>query len=186
MAKAARYRPASNDDAIGWATKLRNKNLPPSPEESKLLKRFEKDTPPPVDGYYPDLALVGGVPAGTVIEKLLAAEKAEVRLAAAETCARGIFSESAMEALAKRMQDSSPKVRRGSRFNDRHGRSCLRHSRGKGCRHRSGTCLAPLIAEAQEPEGEPGLLFTREVAIGPLNKGRRNHGSEYGISTMRA
>ena len=32
------YHPPSNDDALGWATRLRNKNLEPSAEENKLLK----------------------------------------------------------------------------------------------------------------------------------------------------
>jgi hypothetical protein len=109
---ARTYHPPSNDDAIAWATKLRNKNIAPSPEEMALLKRFDKSVPAPVDGYFPDLALVGGVPAGAVVEKLLGSDKPEVRAAAAETCARGIFSESTLRVLAKRMQDDSPKVRR--------------------------------------------------------------------------
>ena len=54
-----------------WATRLRNKNIPPSPEEVNLLKAFSTGTPPaPVSGYYPTLALVGGAPAGAVLEKL--------------------------------------------------------------------------------------------------------------------
>jgi hypothetical protein len=40
------YHPTSNDDAIAWATRLRNKTIPPSPEESKLLAAFDKVTPP--------------------------------------------------------------------------------------------------------------------------------------------
>ena len=59
---ARTYHPPSNDDAIGWATKLRNKNVPLSAEETKILKRFSKEVPGPVNGYFPELALVGGVP----------------------------------------------------------------------------------------------------------------------------
>lgn len=109
---ARTYHPTSNDDAIAWATKLRNKNVAPSAEEIQLLKRFDHAAPAPVNGYFPDLALVGGVPAGVVVEKLLGSDKPDVRAAAAETCARGIFSESTLSALAKRTQDGSPKVRR--------------------------------------------------------------------------
>jgi hypothetical protein len=109
---ARTYHPTSNDDAIAWATKLRNKNVAPSAEEMQLLKRFDRDAPAPVNGYFPDLALVGGVPAGAVVERLLGSDKPDVRAAAAETCARGIFSESTLSALAKRTQDGSPKVRR--------------------------------------------------------------------------
>ncbi|HEY2013157.1 MAG TPA: hypothetical protein VGH38_06615, partial [Bryobacteraceae bacterium] len=109
---ARTYHPTSNDDAIAWATRLRNKNVAPSVEEMQVLKRFEKSVPAPVNGYFPDLALVGGVPAGAVVERLLGSDRAEVRAAAAETCARGIFSEATLGTLAKRTGDSSPKVRR--------------------------------------------------------------------------
>jgi hypothetical protein len=109
---ARTYHPTSNDDALSWATKLRNKNIVPSAEELQILKRFERNSPAPVNGYYPDLALVGGAPAGAIVEKLLVSSNVEVRAAAAETCARGIFSESAVAVLAKLAQDSSPNVRR--------------------------------------------------------------------------
>ena len=98
---ARTYHPVSNDDALSWVTKLRNKNMAPSPEELQLLKRFDRSIPVPVNGYFPELALVGGVPAGAVVEKLLRSERPEVRAAAAETCDHGIFSESTMAALAK-------------------------------------------------------------------------------------
>jgi hypothetical protein len=111
---ARTYHPTSNDDAIAWATKLRNKNVAPSPEEMILLKRFDKSAPAPINGYFPDLALVGGVPAGAVVERLLGSDQPDVRAAAAETCARGIFSEATLGALAKRTQDGSPKVRRAA------------------------------------------------------------------------
>ena len=35
---ARSYHPPTNDDAIAWASRVRNRNLPLSPEESKLLK----------------------------------------------------------------------------------------------------------------------------------------------------
>jgi pimeloyl-ACP methyl ester carboxylesterase len=48
------YHPVSNDDALSWATRLRNKNIPPSAEEMNLLKAFSASKPPaPVSGYYP-------------------------------------------------------------------------------------------------------------------------------------
>jgi hypothetical protein len=111
---ARTYHPTSNDDGIAWFTKLRNKNVDPSAEETQLLKRFDKGVPAPVNGYFPDLALVGGAPAGVLVQKLLGSEKAEVRSAAAETCAWGIFSESTMNALAKLTRDASHKVRRAA------------------------------------------------------------------------
>ena len=113
---ARTYHPPSNDDAIAWATRLRNKNLPLSAAESKLLKRFAAGSlpAPNADGYYSDLALVGGTPAGEIVQKLLASENPAVRAAAAETCFHAIFSEETIAALAKRVVDPSAKVRRAS------------------------------------------------------------------------
>jgi TPR repeat protein len=110
---ARTYYPPANDDAIGWATRLRNKNIPPSAEEMKLLKRYSGSKMPAADpeGYYTGLALVGGAPAGEVIQKLLASSDANVRAAAAETCVHAIFNEPTMEALAKTVNDPSPRVR---------------------------------------------------------------------------
>jgi len=114
------YHPTSNDDAIGWATRLRNKTIPPSPEELKLLAAFDtaknnaknKAKPPaPIAGYYPSLALVGGAPAGVVLEKLFVSSDAGVRAAAAETCNHGIFGEATTAALGKLIADPSPEVR---------------------------------------------------------------------------
>jgi hypothetical protein len=108
------YHPPSNDDALGWVTRLRNKNLAPSPEENKLLKAFSAAPPSPVDGYYPALALVGGVPAGAVLLKLFESPDARVRAAAAETCRHGIFGERATAALARLARDPSLQVRRAA------------------------------------------------------------------------
>src|SRR4029450_5861360 len=95
------YHPPSNDDAIAWATRQRNKNIPPSAEETKLLKAFNTAPPAAVNGYYRTLALVGGAPAGAVLQKLLDSKDANVRAAAAETCKHGIFGEATTIALGK-------------------------------------------------------------------------------------
>jgi hypothetical protein len=106
------YHPTSNDDALRWATRLRNKNIPASPEEVSLLKAFSTGTlPTPVSGYYPTLALVGGAPAGEVLEKLFLSDIAHVRAAAAETCNHGIFGEATTAALGELLADRSPRVR---------------------------------------------------------------------------
>jgi len=108
------YHPPSNDDALAWATRLRNKNIAPSAEETKLLKAFSSAPPAPADGYYPALALVGGAPAGAVLQKLFESKDANIRAAAAETCRRGIFGETTSAALAKLAADPSIKVRRSA------------------------------------------------------------------------
>jgi hypothetical protein len=106
------YHPTSNDDALSWATRLRNKTVPPSAEEMKLLKGFSAGKPPaPVSGYYPALALVGGAQAGEVLQELFRSSDATVRLAAAETCSHGIYGEATTTALAKLLGDPSPQVR---------------------------------------------------------------------------
>lgn len=107
---ARTYHPTSNDDAIAWAHRLRNKNLPLSSGEKKLLISPAIDP----DGYYASLALVGGAPAGEVLQKLLASPDAKVRTAAAETFSYGVFSEPAVTALGAKLTDSSPAVRRAT------------------------------------------------------------------------
>jgi hypothetical protein len=107
---ARTYHPASNDDAIAWATRLRNKNIPPSSEELNLIQRSSKGAAG-VERFYSALALVGGVPAGAVVRKLLDSKDARVRAAAAETCSHAIFDEPTITALASKLSDSSPLVR---------------------------------------------------------------------------
>jgi TPR repeat protein len=108
------YHPPSNDDALAWATRLRNKNIAPSAEEKKLLKAFAGAPPAAINGYYPALVLVGGAPAGAVLEKLFESKDAAMRAAAAETCKYGIFGNAATVALAKLVSDPSLKVRQSA------------------------------------------------------------------------
>jgi hypothetical protein len=112
---ARTYHPPSNDDAIAWATRLRNKNVAPSSAEMKLLKQFDKGAPQPgPGGFYESLALVGGVPAGAVVQRLLASPDAKVRAAAARTCSHAIFDEATTTALAKVAADPDVTVRRAA------------------------------------------------------------------------
>jgi len=106
------YHHPTNDDALAWATRLRNKTIAPSAEEMNLLKAFNGGKPPaPVSGYYPTLALVGGTQAGEVLQKLFQSSDPTVRLAAAETCNYGIYGEATTAALTKLLGDPSPQVR---------------------------------------------------------------------------
>jgi TPR repeat protein len=107
---ARSYYPRSNDDAIAWATRLRNKNLAPSAEELKLLQTPIGST----GGFFPALALVGGAPAGAVLQKLFDSKNVEIRAAAAETCSHGLFGEATVAALAKRLADPAAKVRQAA------------------------------------------------------------------------
>jgi hypothetical protein len=99
------YDPPSNDDALAWATRLRNKNIALSPEETKLLKAFAGEPPAAVNGYYPSLALVGGALAGAVLQKLFGSKDPAVRAAAAETCRHAIFDNAPTVELSKLLSD---------------------------------------------------------------------------------
>ena len=108
------YHPPSNDNAIAWATRLRNKQIAASPAEMKLLAAFKGAPPAAVDGYYPTLALVGGTAAGAIVEALLDAKDPAVRAAAVETCRHAIFSQATTVALTKRLADPSVQVRQAA------------------------------------------------------------------------
>ena len=102
------YHPVSNDDAIAWATRLRNKNIPPSREELRLLQQTEGN------GSLEALSLVGGAPAGAVVRRLLGSADARVRAAAAETCSHAIFDEATVAALSASVVDPDARVRRAA------------------------------------------------------------------------
>jgi hypothetical protein len=103
------YYPPSNDDAISWATRLRNKTIEPSRQEQELLAK-----PTISDGYYPALALVGGAPAGLVLQKLFRSTDEKMRVAAAETLSHGMFGEAAVEAMTQLVHDPSERVRQAT------------------------------------------------------------------------
>ncbi|HXB70944.1 MAG TPA: hypothetical protein VNY05_22100 [Candidatus Acidoferrales bacterium] len=107
---ARTYHPASNDDAIAWVTRLRNKNVPLSAGEQALLTKTQINA----DGFISGLALAGGAPAGVVVQKLLESPDARVRAAAAETCVHAIFSEPVMAAVGRKLTDPSANVRRAA------------------------------------------------------------------------
>jgi hypothetical protein len=109
------YHPVSNDDAIAWATRLRNKTLALSEGEKKLLEPFGRTSlPHSAGGYYPTLALVGGPTAGAVLQKLFGSPDSSVRLAAANTCSHAIFDEATTAALGRLLSDPSIEVRRAA------------------------------------------------------------------------
>ena len=108
---ARTYHPPSNDDAIAWATRLRNKALPLSEGEQKLLKAKPAIGP---EGYFTSIALVGGTRAGEVLQTLLHSKDSSIRAAAADTFIHGIFSEAAIQSLGQGMTDESSAVRRST------------------------------------------------------------------------
>jgi enamine deaminase RidA (YjgF/YER057c/UK114 family)/TPR repeat protein len=107
------YHPVSNDDAIRWATRLRNANLPLSSGEKKLLESFVPTLSDSFD-YYPALSLVGGAPAGVLVRKLFSSADPSVRLAAATTCSHAIFDETTTVALGRLLKDSAVDVQRAA------------------------------------------------------------------------
>lgn len=101
---ARTYHPVSNDEAIGWAVRLRNRTLPLSGAEKAILAK----APVMRNGYFPELAMVGDAGA---VEKLFASKDAAVRAAAARTCAEVNLGEGTMGALAVLATDASAVVR---------------------------------------------------------------------------
>ncbi len=104
---ARTYHPASNDDGLAWATRLRNQNLPLSPQEKAMVQQPGAV----IDGHFKNLALVGGPAAGVIVQKMLTEPIVLVRAAAAETVARGAFDEATIGALAATLTDSDRRVR---------------------------------------------------------------------------
>lgn len=96
---ARTYHPPSNDEAIVWATRLRNRVLPLSAAEQAAVAR----------GTLKDFVHVGYAPG---VEKLLASKDAGVRAAAARACAEVNLGEGTMAVLEKLGTDASATVRR--------------------------------------------------------------------------
>jgi hypothetical protein len=96
---ARTYHPPSNDEAVLWATGLRNRTLPLSKAEQALALK----------GNPRELAIVGSAAA---VEKLVSSKDATARMAAAQICAEVNLGEAAMGALARLASDPSPAVRR--------------------------------------------------------------------------
>jgi hypothetical protein len=113
---ARTYHPASNDDAIAWATRMRNKTAAISQAEAEVLRRYSGGNAPKpaASGYFEDLAMVGGFPAAGVVRQLLRSGDAATRAAAAETCRHAIFSEETTAALGKSAVDPDVRVRRAA------------------------------------------------------------------------
>src|SRR4051812_11564385 len=150
------YYPPSNDDSIPWAIRLRNKNLPPSPEELKLLKALDHGVSTvPAEGFFPSLALVGGAQAGSVLQKLFVAKDENVRAAAAETCSHGSFGEAPLAALAKMTTDPSAKVRA----------STIR-ALAMAANWRSQSAQQALIQLATDPSADPADRLSATDALG--------------------
>jgi HEAT repeats/Sel1 repeat len=153
---ARTYHPPSNTDALAWATRLRNKNLPLSEGEAALLKKFGHRAAPVVNaqGYYTELALVGGAQAAPVVQKLLASENPTVRAAAAETCRYAIFNEETISVLATKLKDDSPEVRRSAI-----------HALAANANWRSDTAQHALVDLAVTP----GQAITPEDRVGAVD-----------------
>ncbi len=191
------YHPPSNDDAIAWATRLRNKNLAPSAAETALLQATASEPRPDADGYYSNLALVGGAPAGAVLEKLFQSPDPSIRGAAAATCQHGIFGASTVEALARLTADPSAEVRQTAiralamyanwryqggaegahptrhRYERRSARPPQRHRRARLCGAAAGEWLAPGPAIVRGA----GVVARRQRRADPRDRepGSRSH-----------
>ncbi len=104
---ARTYHPPSNDEGLGWILKMRNKNVNPTPEEEALLKDETI-----VDGYFKNLALVGGMSAGAHTWMLLTkSSEPKIRTAAANTYAQAVFDDGVIVGLGTALKDPDEQVR---------------------------------------------------------------------------
>jgi hypothetical protein len=107
--------PVVNDDSILWATRLRHKTLPLSPQETALLKPYQSKAAAqamrPDPAVFKALVTVGGRAAGNVLAMALEAKDDKTRALAAQAWNEGNFGPAAAEALAKRLKDPSAEVR---------------------------------------------------------------------------
>jgi hypothetical protein len=71
------YHPISNDDAFSWATRLRNKTIPPSAEEMNLLKAFSASKPPLRLGLLSDAGAGGRRSGGRSAPETLSLERCD-------------------------------------------------------------------------------------------------------------
>lgn len=110
---AKTYFPVGNDDALAWAIRMRNKNVVPSAEEVSLLQHARTVRAPGAKEFAA-LELVGGAPAGAVIQRYFTAKDPTVRAAAAASCGRALYGEPTEAALATLLSDPSPQVRQAA------------------------------------------------------------------------
>ena len=110
--------PATNDDAILWATLSRNKVLPLAEREAALLKPLAiADAAHPVPasaGLFNNVMLVGGPQAGALLVPLLAGKDDAARLMAVHAAEHAVLGEDALIAIAGLLGERSPALRKAA------------------------------------------------------------------------
>ena len=109
------HHPASNDDAILWATRLRHKTLPLSTEEQALLQRYSDAAAAgalcPNADTFRSLIRVGGTQTGHVMLPIIGASNEGTRTMAARSARLAMFGNEADTAVAALLKDASKPVR---------------------------------------------------------------------------
>jgi len=109
------HHPPSNDDAILWATRLRHKTLPLSPEEQALLQPYSDAVAAnslcPNADIFRSLIRVGGTQTGQIMPPIIGASNDATRTMAAKSAGLALFGTDADTALAARLKDASSAVR---------------------------------------------------------------------------
>jgi hypothetical protein len=110
--------PATNDDAIAWATSQRNKVLPLASRELALLKPIASASAAhglaASEEVMASIALVGGLQAGSLVGPLFDAKDEAMRLLAIRSAETSNYGETAMAALARKLTDPSAEIRKAA------------------------------------------------------------------------
>ena len=109
------HHPASNDDAILWATRLRHKTLPLSTEEQALLQPYSDAAAAgalcPNADMFRSLIRVGGTQTGRIMLPILGAANEGTRTMAAASSRLAMFGNEADAAVAALLKDASKPAR---------------------------------------------------------------------------
>jgi hypothetical protein len=110
--------PATNDDAVLWATLSRNKVLPLAEREAALLRPLSAaDAAHPVPasaGLFTNVTLVGGPQAGALLVPLLGGKDDAARLLAAHAAEHAMLGEDALTAIAALLGERGPALRKAA------------------------------------------------------------------------
>ena len=127
------HHPASNDDAILWATRLRHKTLPLSTEEQALLQPYSDPAAAlcPNADTFRSLIRVGGTQTGHIMLPIIGAANEGTRTMAAESSRLAMFGNEADTAVAALLKERRTSAHRNVRRARAPGQLAL-HARAAG------------------------------------------------------
>jgi predicted esterase len=105
------YKDPPLEDAIQWLKAVRNKAVPPSPEDQAFLDKLSDASKLGEGSTWLRLAAIGSHAAAPVVIQGLEADREGVRVHAAQAMTRMMFDGKAVETLAALLEDKESRVR---------------------------------------------------------------------------